>query len=161
MIFPDKKINSTGICISRSGAAWDRGEFEQDHGQYDHEEEVFCPCAGAALYRRTMLDEIGLFDEDFFLFMEDVDLGFRGRLAGWKCIYVPEARVITAWGNSRISIQILSIYYVNRNLLWNVVKNFPARTFLFSIPWIIRRILQCYSLLFPAGKAKDNRQSKN
>jgi len=139
MIFPDKKINSTGICISRSGAAWNRGEFEQDNGQYNHVEEVFCPCAGAALYRRTMLDEIGLFDEDFFLFMEDVDLGFRGQLAGWKCIYVPEARVIHLHGKTAGYLSDVSIYYVNRNIIWNVVKNFPPRTLILSSPWIIVR----------------------
>ena len=152
MIFPDKRINSTGICISRSGAAWNRGEFEQDRGQYNHEEEVFCPCAGAALYRRTMLDEIGLFDEDFFLFMEDVDLGFRGQLAGWKCIYVPEARVIHLHGKTAGSD--VSIYYINRNLLWNVVKNFPTRTFLYSIPWITGRFCSVIPYYFLQGKQK-------
>src|SRR5512138_3034202 len=88
MLLPDGRINSAGICLSRSGAAWDRGIFEQDHGQYDCQQEVFGACAGAALYRKEMLDEIGLFDEDFFLYMEDVDLAFRAKLAGWKCVYV-------------------------------------------------------------------------
>jgi GT2 family glycosyltransferase len=77
MLFPDGKINSTGICISRSGAVWDRGMFEPDNRQYNQREEIFGPCAGAALYRKEMLVEIGLFDEDFFLYMEDVDLDFR------------------------------------------------------------------------------------
>ena len=93
MLLSDGRINSTGICLSRSGAAWDRGMFEPDEGQYEAREEVFGACAGAALYRKKMLDEIGLFDEDFFLYMEDVDLAFRARLAGWRCIYVPEAKV--------------------------------------------------------------------
>lgn len=146
MIFPDKKINSTGICISRSGAAWDRGGFEQDHGQYDHEEEVFGPCAGAALYRKTMLDEIGLFDEDFFAFMEDVDLAFRARLSGWKCMYVPTARVVHFHGGTAGFRSDLSIYYGNRNLLWYVVKNFPKKTLFFSGPWIIGR--NCADLPF-------------
>jgi hypothetical protein len=139
MISPDKKINSTGICISRSGAAWDRGGFEEDHGQYDYEEEVFGPCAGAALYRRIMLDEIGLFDEDFFLFMEDVDLAFRARLAGWKCMYAPEACVIHKHGGTAGYQSDLSIYYGNRNLLWYVVKNYPARTFFLFLPWLAVR----------------------
>ncbi|MGA9138887.1 MAG: glycosyltransferase family 2 protein, partial [Methanocella sp.] len=84
-------IDSTGLCISRSGACWDRGQYETDAGQYEETEEVFGPCAGAAMYRKEMLDKIGLFDEDFFAYMEDADLAFRGQLAGWKCIYVPEA----------------------------------------------------------------------
>lgn len=57
---------------------------EADRGQYDAIEEVFGPSAGAALYRRKMLEEVGLFDEDFFAYMEDVDLAFRGQLAGWN-----------------------------------------------------------------------------
>jgi GT2 family glycosyltransferase len=139
MLFPDFRINSTAICISRSGAAWDRGMGEPDHGQFDVPEEVFGPCAGAALYRRTMFDEIGLFDEDFFLYMEDVDLAFRAQLSGWKCRYVPTARVVHFHGGTAGFRSKLSIYYGNRNLLWYVVKNFPKKTLFFSGPWIIGR----------------------
>jgi GT2 family glycosyltransferase len=139
MVFPDGRINSTAICISRSGAAWDRGGGEPDHGQYDVAEEIFGPCAGAALYRRSMLDEIGLFDEDFFLFMEDVDLAFRARLSGWKCWYVPTARVVHFHGGTAGIRSDISVYYGNRNLGWYVVKNYPARTLILSSPWIISR----------------------
>ena len=141
MLFPDGKINSTGICISRSGAAWDRGIFEQDKGQYNRREEVFGPCAGAALYRKAMLDEIGHFDEDFFLYMEDVDLAFRGRLAGWRCIYVPEAVVYHHHGGTTGSKSDLSVYYVNRNVIWYVVKDFPLAILLTSLPFILARNL--------------------
>lgn len=139
MLFPDGRINSTGICISRSGAAWDRGIFEEDKGQYGNEEEVFGPCGGAALFRKKMLDEIGLFDEDFFLFMEDVDLAFRARLAGWKCMYVPEAKVIHFHGGTAGFRSDLSIYYGNRNNVWHVIKNFPLKKLFFYSPWIIGR----------------------
>ncbi|MDD1723559.1 MAG: glycosyltransferase family 2 protein [Methanospirillum sp.] len=139
MVFPDGRINSTGICISRSGAAWDRGGGEPDRGQYDTAEEVFGPCAGAALYRRTMLDEIGLFDEDFFLFMEDVDLAFRARLAGWKCMYVPKARVVHIHGGTATVGSETAVYYGNRNTVWVVVKNFPSFSLLLSFPWILGR----------------------
>jgi GT2 family glycosyltransferase len=141
MILPDGRINSTGICISRSGAAWDRGMNETDNGQYDTQEEVFGPSGGAALYRRAMFDEIGLFDEDFFLYMEDVDLAFRGRLAGWKCIYVPTARVFHVHCGTTGYRSSLSIYYGNRNLIWYIIKNFPFRTLLLCSPWIIGRNL--------------------
>jgi hypothetical protein len=139
MVFPGGRINSTAICISRSGAAWDRGMGEPDHGQFDVAEEVFGPCAGAALYRRAMLDEIGLFDEDFFLYMEDVDLAFRARLSGWNCMYVPTALVIHAHGGTAEPGSDTSVYYGNRNLLWYTVKNFPGRTLFFFSPWIIGR----------------------
>jgi GT2 family glycosyltransferase len=139
MIFPDGRINSTAICISRSGAAWDRGMGEPDNGQYDTPEEVFGACAGAALYRCSMLHEIGLFDEDFFLYMEDVDLAFRARLSGWKCAYVPTAKVTHVHGGTAKTGSDISVYFGNRNILWYVMKNFPKRTLFVFIPWIIGR----------------------
>jgi hypothetical protein len=155
MLLPDGRINSTAICISRSGAAWDRGMGEPDHGQYDIPEEVFGACAGAALYRRSILEEIGLFDEDFFLYMEDVDLAFRAQLAGWKCMYVPSARVVHIHGGTAGPGSDMAIYYGNRNLLWYIIKNFPPRILFLSIPWIIVR--NCfdipYYLLRKRGKA--------
>jgi GT2 family glycosyltransferase len=154
MIFPNGKINSTAICISRSGAAWDRGMGEPDNGQYDMQEEVFGACAGAALYRFSMLEEIGLFDEDFFLYMEDVDLAFRARLSGWKCIYVPTARVIHVHGGTSKTGSDLSVYFGNRNLLWYVVKNFPGRTLLIFIPWIIGRNIAVIPYYFLKNKGR-------
>jgi GT2 family glycosyltransferase len=141
MLLADGRINSTGICLSRSGAAWDRGMFEPDTGQYDAEEEVFGACAGAALYRKEMLDEIGLFDEDFFLYMEDVDLAFRARLAGWKCIYVPEAKVYHHHGGTAGAGSDLSVYYGNRNVIWYAIKDFPTRLLVTSLPFIVARNL--------------------
>ena len=141
MLFPDGRINSAGICISRSGAAWDRGMFEPDRGQYEFVEEVFGACAGAALYRREMLDEIGLFDEDFFLYLEDVGLAFRARLAGWKCIYVPGARVIHHHGGTAGVGSDLAVYYGNRNIVWYPIKDFPFRLLITSLPFIVARNL--------------------
>jgi GT2 family glycosyltransferase len=161
MVFPDGRINSTAICISRSGAAWDRGGGEPDHGQYDIAAEVFGPCAGAALYRRTMLDEIGLFDEDFFLFMEDVDLAFRARLSGWKCMYVPTARVVHVHGGTAGFRSDISVYYGNRNLVWYVVKNFPSRTLILSSPWIITRNCADIPYYFLHGKGLAIVRAKN
>lgn len=134
-----KMINSTGICISRSGACWDRGMFESDNGQYESIEEVFGPCAGAAMYRKSMLEEIGLFDEDFYAYMEDADLAFRGRLAGWKCLYVPRAVVYHVHGGTAGYATDYTIYYGNRNIIWNCIKNFPNRLLITSLPFIICR----------------------
>ncbi len=133
-------IDSTGVCISRSGACWDRGMFERDSGQYVFG-EVFGPCAGAALYKKKMLDETGLFDEDFFAYMEDVDLAFRGRLAGWKCMYVPEAVVYHFHGGTAGYGSEFTIYYGNRNIIWNAIKNYPMSLLLTALPFIICRNL--------------------
>ncbi len=115
--------------------------FGPDNGQYDAREEVFGACAGAALYRREMLDEIGLFDEDFFLYMEDVDLAFRARLAGWKCIYVPEAKVFHHHGGTTGAGSDLSVYYGNRNVIWYAIKDFPTGLPITSLPFIVARNL--------------------
>lgn len=132
-------INSTGICLSRSGVCWDRGIFESDEGQYESQEEIFGPCAGAALYRKSMLSEIGLFDEDFHAYVEDTDLAFRGRLAGWKCLFVPRAIVYHIHGGTGGFDNDYTIYYGNRNVLWVTIKNFPKLLFFSSVPWIIGR----------------------
>ena len=87
---------------------------------------MLLPSASAALYRRAMLEEIGLFDEDFFLYCEDTDLGLRARWAGWKCIYVPGAVVDHHYSHSAGRASRLKAYYVERNRLFVAAKNFPA-----------------------------------
>ena len=149
MMYPDGRINSTGLCLSRSGASWDRGAFEDDLGQYDRQEEIFGACAGAALYRKKMLDEIGLFDEDFFIFMEDIDLTLRAHYAGWRCIYVPGAVAHHLHGATAGVGSDMAIYYGNRNIMWLPVKNFPLRFLITSLPWIVGRnimVLPYYAL---------------
>jgi GT2 family glycosyltransferase len=160
MLLPDGRINSAGICISRSGAAWDRGMFEPDRGQYDYQHEVFGACAGAALYRKEMLDEIGLFDEDFFLYLEDVDLAFRAKLAGWKCIYVPEAVVYHHHGGTAGFGSDLAIYYVNRNVIWYAVKGFPTGLLLVFLPWMVGRNLAVIPYYALRGKGMIILRSK-
>ena len=159
MLFLDGKINSTGICISLSGAAWDRGMYQQDKGQYPAG-EVFGPCAGAALYRCSMLQETGLFDEDFFLFMEDVDLAFRARLAGWNCRYVPEASVVHVHGGSAGVGSDITVYYGNRNILWYPFKDFPLSILVLALPWITGRTLGVIVWYVPRGKGRVVLRSK-
>ena len=153
-------INSTGICISRSGACWDRGMFEQDHGQYESVGEVFGPFAGAAMYRRRMLEEVGLFDEDFYAYMEDADLAFRGRLAGWKCVYAPKAVVYHFHGGTAGYASDYTIYYGNRNILWNCIKNFPSHLLITSLPWIVGRNLAVIPYYLLNGHASAILRSK-
>jgi GT2 family glycosyltransferase len=84
-------IDGTGDVLRWSGVVMPRGRGERDRGQYDEPAEVFSACGGAALYRRAAFEEVGLFDEAFFAQMEDVDWGFRARLLGYGCRYVPGA----------------------------------------------------------------------
>ena len=95
-------------------------------------EEVFFPSGCAALYRREMLDEVGLFDEDFFAYGDDTDLGLKGRLAGWKCLYVPKAIVYHRYSQSSGAYSALKAFYVERNRVWIAVKYFPLSLLLES-----------------------------
>jgi GT2 family glycosyltransferase len=118
------RIHTTGDFFTLDGRAGNRGVWEKDTGQYDQEEFVFSACGGSAVYRRTMLDQIGLLDDDFFFSGEDVDLGWRAQLAGWPCIYVPDAIVyhhLSATGGGTTAS-----YYDGRNLIFILVKNYPA-----------------------------------
>ena len=139
MLLPDGRLNTTGLCISRSGAAWDHNFGRENIDLNDQAEELLGPSGGAALYRKEMLEQVGSFDESFFMYMEDVDLAVRARLAGWKYRYVPEAVVLHAHGATAGRGSDLALYYSNRNILWYTVKDFPLLLLITSLPWIIGR----------------------
>jgi len=131
-------IDNVGHLIYRDGLNRGKGRLEEDKGQYDKEEEVFFPSGCAALYRKKMLDEIGLFDEDFFI-------GIRARMAGWKCIYVPTAVVFHRYSGSSSAYSELKAFYVERNRVWVAVKYLPISMLLASLYYtLIRFILQAY-----------------
>lgn len=117
-------FHTAGDFYRVDGLPGNRGVWEIDRGQYDREEYVFSACGGSAAYRRAMLDQIGLLDEDFFFSCEDVDLGWRAQLAGWPCVYAPNAIVyhkLKATGGGATAS-----YYDGRNGLWLIAKNYPA-----------------------------------
>lgn len=121
-------IDRAGDVYTRAGTALLEGRG-QPAGRYSRQKEVFGACAGAALYRRRMLDAIGLFDEDFFLLYEDVDLSFRAQLQGYKCLYVPQAVVFHKASSSIGDDTPVSVYYSHRNLEWVFIQNMPAGLF--------------------------------
>ena len=93
LVYEDpRRIDKVGHLIYPDGQNRGRGTGELDEGQYDRVEEVLWPDGCAAMYRRAMLDEIGGFDEDFFAYADDAELGLRARIAGWKCLYIPQRR---------------------------------------------------------------------
>lgn len=118
-------LNSTGFRILRDGTAIDRGRQEVDHGQYDNQVDVFGPSAGAALYRADLLREVGLFDEDFFAYFEDVDLAWRARLAGWTATFAPESVVYHKYSASSGAFSKFKVYQGERNRIWLLMKNYP------------------------------------
>ena len=125
-------IDRCGDGYTRAGVGLLRGRGEPA-SNYDRREWVFGACAGAALYRTDMLRDIGLFDEDFFLIHEDLDLSFRAQLRGYRCLYVPEARVLHKASGSLVYDSPVSVYYGHRNLEWTYLKNMPGRLMLRTI----------------------------
>jgi GT2 family glycosyltransferase len=117
------------MLVARDGSSKQRG-----HGRLPEDfpvlEEVLLPSGSAALYRRSMLEDIGGFDDTFFLYCEDTDLGLRARWAGWKCLYAPQAVVEHHYSHSAGGASPLKAYYVERNRLFVLVKNFPGRLLL-------------------------------
>jgi GT2 family glycosyltransferase len=130
-------INSTGIALDRAGIAWDRQGGKQDNPKETEITEVFGACAGAALYRRAMLDEIGLFDETFFAYLEDVDLAWRAQWADWKALYVPRARVLHFHSGTGGEGSYFKNWHLGRNKVWVIVKNYPWPQMLWYLPIIL------------------------
>jgi GT2 family glycosyltransferase len=118
------RLDSAGMLLCLDGSSKQRGHLESP-ASYSRDEETLLPSGSAAFYRREMLDEIGGFDESFFLYCEDTDLGLRARWAGWECLYVPEAQVDHRYSHSAGKASALKAYLVERNRLFVIFKNFP------------------------------------
>lgn len=140
-------LDGVGDVYHFSGLVWRRGHGRVERPADRRPREIFSPCAGAALYRREAVSRVGGFDEDYFCYVEDVDLGFRLRLAGLASKYVPEALVYhVGAASSGGQHSDFTVYHGHRNLVWTFVKNMPGALFwallpvhvalnLFSVAW--------------------------
>lgn len=128
-------LDGAGDYLTLLGKPGRRGKGELEKGRLSKPDEVFSPCAAAALYRRQVLVDAGGFDEDYFCYVEDIDLGFRLRLAGYKSLYVPDA-VVHHVGAATTGGQHsdFSVYHGHRNLVWAFVKNMPGILFWLLLP---------------------------
>jgi GT2 family glycosyltransferase len=128
-------IESVADGFSLYGTPFKIGEGERDTGRYSEPFEILSACAAASFYRRTLFDEIGLFDEDFFAYIEDIDLALRAQLAGYRGLSIPSARVYhmgtasSGGGPSEFTVR-LSV----RNLWWVMLKCFPVSILIMMIP---------------------------
>jgi GT2 family glycosyltransferase len=141
-------LDSTGLFIDRRRGPYDRGQGQPDHGQFDTQRRVFGACGAAALYRRTMLEDVAVdgefMDEDFFAYYEDADLAWRAQLRGWECAYVPDAvaRHARGWGDTlrkrRVAGQdARGVRLALRNRYLMTMKNDAASNFLKDLPLIL------------------------
>jgi GT2 family glycosyltransferase len=127
-------LDGVGDSYHVSGRAWRNGHQRHASTAPAAEIDVFAPCAAAALYRRAAFEEIGGFDERFFCYFEDVDLGFRLRLRGHRCVYVPDAivrHVSSALSGYRSDF---AVYHGERNSVWTFFKNMPGPLFWLYLP---------------------------
>lgn len=152
-------LDSAGMLIAIDGSSKQRGHGDPPE-KFASSRETLFPSGSAALYRRTMLDQIGLFDETFFLYCEDTDLGLRARWAGWECAYVPGAMVEHRYSHSAGRASPMKAYYVERNRLYTAVRNFPWPMLLW-VKWaaLIRYFWHVVSILEGRGKAAEFKES--
>lgn len=132
------RIDKAGHLIYPDGQNRGRGTGEIDRGQYGRVEECLWPDGCAAMYRKAMLDEIGGFDEDFFMFADDAELGLRARIAGWRCLYMPGAVVRHHRGASLDAGSTERIFLIERNRVLLAAKLFP---------WSLLLLNPCYFAL--------------
>jgi GT2 family glycosyltransferase len=140
-------LDGIGDAYHISGKVWRTEKGRPYISQANSIAEIFSPCACAALYRRDAVLAVGGFDEDYFCYVEDVDLGFRLRLAGYQALYVPTAVVhhlgsaITGGRRSDFSV-----YHGQRNLVWTYVKNMPGALFWIFLP--LHLVLNIAAILY-------------
>jgi GT2 family glycosyltransferase len=120
---PDK-LEVAGLVIHRDGTSIGRGRLRPAN-HYDDMEEVFCANDCCCLYRREMLNDIGLYDPDFFIYCDETDMGWRHQIAGWKCIYTPHAIAYHAHSRAAGAYSDFKAYHVERNRIYLCLKYFP------------------------------------
>ena len=152
-------LDSAGMLLAADGSSKQRGHGQKPEA-FAQMREAFFPSGSAALYRRAMLEQIGLYDETYFVYCEDTDLGLRARWAGWKCLYVPDAVVEHRYSHTAGGASPMKAYYVERNRLYTAVKNFPARMLLrVPLAALARYFWHLISLLGGLGKTGEYREA--
>lgn len=128
------RCDGAGDNYHLGGLPWRRFHGRCYDARRVRKTEVFSACAGAALYHRPTFLALGGFDEDFFCYLEDVDLGFRFRLAGYRCVFLPNAVVDHVGSATTGKGSDFQVYHGHRNLLWTYLKNMPGSLLLISLP---------------------------
>ncbi len=137
LLFEERdRIHTAGDMMGRDGIPRNRGVWATDSGQFDNSEDVFGGCGGAMAVRRELWEALEGFDEDFWMYIEDVDFSFRAQLLGWHAAFAPAARVFHKLGGS--GGDELSSFYVGRNTIWTLAKNMPTSLLLSHSSQIVK-----------------------
>jgi GT2 family glycosyltransferase len=127
-----ERMDGTGDVYHVTGLVWRKYHNTLISNVPDHEKEVFSACGAAAVYPINAFKLLNGFDEDYFSYVEDIDLGFRLQLIGYKCIYLPNAVVYHVGSGSTSQRSDFSVYYGQRNMVWTFIKDMPG-----IIMWIL------------------------
>lgn len=127
-------LDGAGDAYHISGLVWRVGHGVPVSSLSEQAREVFSLCAAAALYRRDAFIRAGGFDEDFFCYVEDVDLGFRLRMLGHRCLYIPDSVAYHVGSAATGKRSNFSVYHGHRNLVWAFIKNMPGGLFWALLP---------------------------
>jgi len=142
MLMDKKHLDSTGDFYSVWGLPSPRGRNELDRGQYDNDLEVFGATGGASLYKAGLFKDIGLFDEDFFAYFEDVDISYRAQLAGWKVRYEPTAKAYHHLSATSSRLGDFARYHSAKNFLLLYAKNMPFWLYIKHLPFFTIQFLR-------------------
>jgi GT2 family glycosyltransferase len=153
LAFDDRALlDGAGDGYRRGGLPGRIGHREKDKGQFDTPRYILGACGGAAMYRRSMLDEIGLFDEDYFAYLEDVDLGLRAQNAGYKCWYVPTAIIYhLGCGTTGSGYHPLVVRLSSQNNWNTIIKNIPGPLLWKFLPHIAYWQLYYFAVVIVRG----------
>ena len=155
LLFDDRaRIDNCGFALTSAGVTLDRGRGEPDGPQWQISGKVFGACGGAAVYRRSMLEEIGFLDPDFFMTYEDVDLSFRAQLAGHECVFVAGAIVYHRYRATMAMYPARQAFFSQRNIEFVYLKNMPLGPLLFSLPLRLLYELGGAAFFFRQGAGK-------
>ena len=131
------KLDDAGNFYCALGWAFARGK-DRPSADYEEQDEVFAACAGAAVYRKALFEEIGYFDEAHFAYLEDIDIGWRARIFGYRNLYVPKARVLHAGsGTSGSRYNEFKVTLSSRNNIWIIYKNMPLLQLVLNLPLLV------------------------
>ena len=137
-----------------TGLAWRKNHAQALNKSTNKPKEVLSACAAAGVYPREAFEAAGGFDEDFFAYMEDIDLDFRMQLLGYRCLYLPQA-VVRHVGSGSTGVRSgFQLYHGHRNLVWTFMKNMPGILFWLLLPFhiLINLVYLLLALFIPSGK---------
>lgn len=141
LLFDERdRIHTAGDMMGRDGIPRNRGVWSIDSGQFDHSVDVFGGCGGAMAVRRELWEALDGFDEEFWMYLDDVDFSFRAQLLGWHSVFAPSAQIYHKLGGS--GGDDLSSFYVGRNTIWTIAKNMPSSLLLAHASHIVTAQLE-------------------